>query len=227
MTNYIIATIKPWNIKAYHENIDSLPGKWHLITDKDQLTPDLIEKINPRYIFFPHWSWIVPPEITEQFDCVCFHMTDVPYGRGGSPLQNLIARGHNATKLTALKMVDKPDAGAFYMKKDLSLKESAQEIFERSVPIVYEMIKEIVETTPTPQEQSGDITIFKRRTPDMSLLPQQGNLSDIYDHIRMLDADGYPNAFIENGEFQINFTDAQEHDGFIEARVKIKKKDAT
>ncbi len=27
-----------------------------------------------------------------KFECVCFHMTDVPYGRGGSPLQNLIIR---------------------------------------------------------------------------------------------------------------------------------------
>ncbi len=37
------------------------------------------------------------------------HMTDVPYGRGGSPLQNLIARGHTSTKLTAMRMTAEVD----------------------------------------------------------------------------------------------------------------------
>ncbi len=225
MTNYIVATIKDWNIDAYHKNLENLSGQWHLITDQNSLTLETIEKINPRYIFFPHWSWMVPSEITEKFECVCFHMTDVPYGRGGSPLQNLIIRGHDETKITALRMIDEADAGDVYMKKDLSLRGKAQDIFERSALIVYDMIKEIVETEPVPQKQFGDITTFKRRTPCMSELPKDGELNKIYDHIRMLDADSYPNAFLENGDFYLSFTDAQKHDGFIEARVKIKKKD--
>ncbi len=34
----------------------------------------------------------MPREIFENWACVVFHMTDLPYGRGGSPLQNLIVR---------------------------------------------------------------------------------------------------------------------------------------
>ena len=52
-----------------------------------------LKKITPRYIFFLHWDWRVPHVIWQQHECVCFHMTDVPYGRGGSPLQNLILEG--------------------------------------------------------------------------------------------------------------------------------------
>jgi len=40
-------------------------------------------------------------------------MTDVPYGRGGSPLQNLIVRGHTETKLTALRCVRDLDADGY------------------------------------------------------------------------------------------------------------------
>lgn len=32
-----------------------------------------------------------------------FHMTNFPYGRGGSPLQNLMKRGHHTTTITALR----------------------------------------------------------------------------------------------------------------------------
>ena len=101
--NYVVATVKPWNIKAFAEHHGALPGKWHLITDKDDLTAEFLGQVDPRYVFFPHWQWMVPDSITASSDCVCFHMTDVPYGRGGSPLQNLIQRGHAETMVSALK----------------------------------------------------------------------------------------------------------------------------
>ncbi len=64
-----------------------------LVTDKKSLTYEKVNDFKPEYIFFPHWSWIIPSEIYENFKCIVFHMTDLPYGRGGSPLQNLISRG--------------------------------------------------------------------------------------------------------------------------------------
>ena len=30
---YVVATIKPWNIKLYEEHSPTWPGSWHLITD--------------------------------------------------------------------------------------------------------------------------------------------------------------------------------------------------
>ena len=45
---------------------------------------------NPDYVFFAHWNWTVKNEIHENFNCVVFHTAPLPYGRGGSPIQNLI-----------------------------------------------------------------------------------------------------------------------------------------
>jgi methionyl-tRNA formyltransferase len=57
-------------------------------------------------------------------------MTDIPYGRGGSPLQNLIARRRKKkTKLSALRMVEELDAGPVYTKTNISLMGRAEEIY--------------------------------------------------------------------------------------------------
>ena len=97
----IIATIKSWNIKNALKLKKNFINKYEvkIITKKEDLTYEKIIKINPEYIFLPHWSWIIPEEIYNNFECVVFHMTDLPFGRGGSPLQNLILRGIKKQKL--------------------------------------------------------------------------------------------------------------------------------
>ncbi|RTZ14657.1 methionyl-tRNA formyltransferase [Vibrio aquaticus] len=221
--NYVVATIKPWNIKEFQSLKGRLSGKWHLITSKEELSVERLEQLNPRYVFFPHWSWIVPSEILERWECVCFHMADVPYGRGGSPLQNLIVHGHKKTKLSALRMVNELDAGPVYRKVPMSLEGSASDIFHRMAPLTFQLIGDIAKNEPSPQEQEGDVVVFKRRTPKQSLLPKSGDASSLYDHIRMLDAETYPKAFLEWGKVRLTFDEARldVDNGQLTARVKF------
>ena len=44
-------------------------------------------------------------------------MTDLPYGRGGSPLQNLILDNKQKTMISAFKMTERMDEGPIYIKK--------------------------------------------------------------------------------------------------------------
>jgi methionyl-tRNA formyltransferase len=222
--NYVVAATKPWNAAAFRRRTPALPGTWHLIERREELTAASIGNLSPRYIFFPHWSWQVPREIIDSFECVCFHMTDVPYGRGGSPLQNLIVRGHNSTILTALRMVEKLDAGPIYVKRPLSLAGRAEEIFMRAADLTYDMIAEIITKDPIPVPQVGKTVLFRRRTPDQSRLPSDVPITSLYDFIRMLDAPTYPKAFIELGDVRIEFDNAQLiASDVIEARVTIRK----
>lgn len=221
---YIVATIKPWNIMVYNEIICRFKGQWHLITDPIDLTVETIRELNPKYIFFPHWSHMVPSEILNIATCICFHETDLPYGRGGSPLQNLISRGHRSTVVTALKMTEELDAGPIYLKTPLSLEGIAEEIFIRSAYIVADMIKTIVTENPLPMEQSGEPTVFKRRKPaESQILSDKADLHSLFDHIRMLDADGYPRAFIEIGSFRYEFSNPALKTEEIWANVRISK----
>ena len=222
---YIYASHRKWSIDAFLRHRDELPGNWIMVTTPEDLNIALT-KYQPEYIFFPHWSYIVPTSITEGFNCVCFHMTDLPFGRGGSPLQNLIVRGVKRTKLTALKMVEQLDAGPIYLKDNLDLNGSALEIFERMSALAIEQIKFIIEHTPIPTPQKVmDTEIFSRRSKCDSKMNGIKNLNHLYDHIRMLDAPGYPKAYIQMNGFIFEFEDAHldTYTSKLQASVKIKK----
>ena len=219
---YVVLGAKPWNRRIFDEVIVTNPGEWQFIGDPEQLSVAVIAELSPRYLFFLHWSWKVPLQLVNDYECVCFHMTDVPYGRGGSPLQNLIVRGRRSTKLTALRMVESFDAGPVYMKEELSLEGgTAEEIFIRASYLSARMIKTIIEQEPVPQPQQGKPVNFKRRKPEQSRITDITNLLALYDFIRMLDADNYPHTFLEHGGFRFEFSRAALYDGRIEADVTI------
>jgi methionyl-tRNA formyltransferase len=152
-------------------------------------------------------------------------MTDVPFGRGGSPLQNLIERGIYQTKISALKAVKELDAGDVYLKKDLSLHGSAGEIYIIATDIIKSMIVTIIENKPDPTPQYGEVVEFQRRKPEQSDISNLDSLSKVYDYIRMLDVEGYPNAFIETDHLRLEFTGADFKKDTVLAEVKITKKD--
>ena len=214
---YLVATVKRWNVDEFARRAPELPGRWLLVSDAASLNVGLIHALKPRYVFFPHWSWKVPDDVLAAAECVCFHMTVVPYGRGGSPLQNLIVREHTETKVSALRMVQELDAGPVYMKRTLSLKGAAHEIFQRCASVVFDMIEEMVVHRPEPVPQSGTPVVFTRRRPSESRLPLSGPLHSIYDHIRMLDAEGYPRAFLDYGDYRLELREARMEDDRVVA----------
>jgi len=222
--NYIVATLRPWNINVFNKVISKYAGKWHLVTQPTDLTVELVERLKPRYVFFPHWSYIVSEEILNIVECVCFHEADLPYGRGGSPVQNLIARGHKETMISALRMVEELDAGSVYLKRPLSLEGLAEEIFIRTSKIVAEMILEIITKEPVPKEQGGKVSLFSRRKPEQSEVNKElKSLEELFDHIRMLDASEYPRAFIRYGRFRFEISRPALRTNSIEANLRITK----
>ncbi|NLD97931.1 MAG: methionyl-tRNA formyltransferase [Synergistaceae bacterium] len=184
----------------------------------------VIERINPRYIFFPHWSWIIPNSVLERWECVIFHLGDVPDGRGGSPLQNHIERKIYTTCVSALRATRGIDEGPVYCKKQFSLYGGAEEIFLRLSKIIFrEIIPYILENNPKPQEQQGEGSYFPRREKDRSDFTKNAptSLDDIFDLIRMLDAEGYPKAYLDYGPFRLAFGRAQRKYGKVIADVEI------
>jgi len=192
------------------------------IQDKEELTFEFLSRVKPEYVFFPHWSFIIPREIYENFNCVIFHMTDLPFGRGGSPLQNLIVRGIYRTKISALKCAAELDGGPVYMKRDFDLSSgSAGQLYEQAGEIVSQMIDDIIRNNPTPIEQEGEPTVFRRRMKEESDMSAVKTVRGLYDFIRMLDADGYPKAFLINNGIRYEFSNACLEGGRLTASVTI------
>lgn len=225
MSCYVLLSEKKWHDQLFLNLSNSANLNWIRIDDKQKFTIEELDKINPQKIFIPHWSYIIPSNIYEKYECIVFHMTDLPYGRGGSPLQNLIIRGKKNTKISALRVVQELDAGDIYLKRDLSLDGTAKDIFLRSVPIIEEMINTIIEDNLQPTPQNGDPVVFKRRKSAESDIANLSTISEIYDYIRMLDCEGYPPAFIETKHFTIEFRNAEViNEKQINAHVRIFQK---
>lgn len=204
----VLVSMSSWNRKMVDSLSSKTKCKFIQISDPKDLTYQKLATINPRFLFFPHWSHRIDSSIYEQFECVIFHMTDLPFGRGGSPLQNLISRGIYETKITALRCVEEMDAGPIYLKTPLSLYGTAEEIYIRASSIIEDMIIELLDKQPLPIKQQGEPIVFKRRKPEESDLSSAKSLEEVFDKIRMLDADGYPHAVIHIGQLKIEFTRA-------------------
>jgi len=208
--------------KALPENLRKKTGhEFSYIDSPGGLAKEALDSLNPEYVFFPHWSSPVPADIYENFQCVMFHMTDLPYGRGGSPLQNLIAAGVYRTRMTAFRCVKEVDAGPVYLKRPFTLDGPAREIFRRAADLIEDMIIHIIERSPAPVPQEGEVVTFKRRSPEDSDISSISDPRRLYDHIRMLDADGYPPAFLETNGLRMEFSGASLQEDCVLASVKI------
>ncbi len=216
-----IVSNKVWHRKFVHE-IEMRTGENVVyIEDKADVNREKLSRLSPRLVFFPHWSYIIPAEVYDNFTCIIFHMTDVPFGRGGSPLQNLIARGIYETKLSAIKCGKELDAGDVYMKMPLSLWGTAEEIYLRAAELTKEMVIALIREDITPVPQTGEPVIFRRRNPEDGDISELGSLKAVFDYIRMLDAETYPAAFLDAGRLHLEFSRASLREDHILADVKI------
>jgi len=202
--NYVCCAHREYSLNVF-KKLKKKYKNFILIKGKENLTISKIQNIDPKFIFFPDWSWIVPNEIIKNYRCICIHESNLPKFRGGSPLQNQIIRGSKKTKSTAFLMNEKIDAGKILLKKELSLDGTLDEIFLRMENNNYDLITKIIQGKYKLTSQKGIPSFFNRRTPSQSELKNL-NHSKLYLHnfIRML-SDPYPNAFIKIGKKKIIF----------------------
>ena len=217
----LLLTNKSYHINDFHLIDKNLYNDLLYIDNRESFTIEKIKQFQPDYIFVLHWSHIIKEEVFSNYETVIFHMTDLPFGRGGSPLQNLIVRGLTKSKMSALKCEKGIDSGDIYFKEDISLEGTAQEILQRNSKVIMKMINKILKEKPVPYPQEGEVSTFNRRTPEDGNLKEIESINSIYDYIRMLDGEGYPPAFLEYQNIKYEFTQARMNNGNITARVNI------
>lgn len=219
-----VASSQSWHGPAFDEIERRLGTLVLRITKTGDLNKEYLSQNSIRKIFFLHWSSIIPGEIYQACECIIFHMTALPYGRGGSPLQNLIMRGHKDTMLTAFRCDRDLDAGPIYLQRPLALDGPAWQILQRTTGIMIDMVETIMRENPSPVPQQGTPEVFVRRRPQESSLQLMTDIDRAFDLIRMLDAEGYPNAFLDTADLHLEFTDVAREGDHLRATVKIMKK---
>ena len=109
---FIIVTKKKWNLNNFNKLNKNI-----FVLDKVNLIK--IKKINPKIIFFIHWSKFIKKPIFKKYLCIQFHSSKLPKGRGGSPIQNQILSNIKKTKITAFKVSSTLDSGLILLLNNL------------------------------------------------------------------------------------------------------------
>lgn len=165
MKKYVVAAGKDWGVRVF-DALDRLAKlepheSWSVVVNHAEL--ERITNVGPGHecmVFFLNWSDRVSARVVNRFECVNFHCTALPYGRGGHPIENLILRGHTETVLTAHRMTEGIDDGPVYCTfRPVSLAGTKDEILARFVWPCVGMVRHIVDARPVPKPQ---MQAFKR-----------------------------------------------------------------
>ena len=105
----------------------------------------------------------------------------------------------------------------------MSLHGSAEEISLKADGLIEQMIERIVREDPIATPQEGKPVLFSRRKPAQSNLASrpEGDVSAWYDQIRMLDAEGYPHAFLEIHGMRLELRRVCQRSDGLHADVRI------
>lgn len=185
---------------------------------------ELIDDINPDWVFFFHWSEIVPKEIYNNHKCVVIHTGRLPKDRGGSPLQNQILKGITNTRVNAIEMKEQVDSGGIYHSIPITLQGNITDIWLSIAIITRKLINYCVTVNPEPISQNGTPQTYKRIKDNQLKFNSTKDISDIYDQIRMVDDDSYPSPYIQIEGYKIEFSRAKINNNNIIADVRISKK---
>lgn len=170
---------------------------------------ELSKALTPDYIFVPHWNWRIPDEIVEKGNVIVFHTAPLPFGRGGSPIQNLIRMGYTSAPVNALIATSELDAGPIIGSVEVGLSGSLEKIFSRVNEACNSLMLEIIKNGASAEAQTGKPFSFSRLTEkDSEITGWEENLGSVYDIIRSVDGFDYPRAFSLLGRFKIEFESA-------------------
>ena len=228
---FIFASKKTTHAILLFEKLNSRPNEnWYFITEKSfldnlniQITNNLEMNDNITKIFFFHWNYIIPKSIYNYFECINIHTSNLPDGKGGSPLQNQILNNILTSKVNALQMSDDGlDAGPIYCSQQVTLQGNLSDIWYMISQISFNLISKIIDEKIVPIVQPiGEFITYKRRKDNVIPFEEIDSLKKIYDFIRMLDDENYPSSYINIGNYKLKFTRANFNGNKIHADVII------
>jgi methionyl-tRNA formyltransferase len=202
MHKYLFVAYRDWAIKSHGQIGLQLP----LVSTTQALNQYIKSNNQLKYIFFVGWSEIIDIDILDKYYCLCIHPSNLPFYRGGSPIQNQIIDGIEDSRVTLFKMDEKIDSGPIIDQRFLSLNGNLDEIFNRISTLSSDLIWSFIDKIENSAEillklqDHQSATFFKRRKPSESqiTLDELKNLTalQLYNKIRCLD-DPYPNAYIQ------------------------------
>ena len=216
--NLLISKHNPWSSRLA-KSLESRNFLW-----LKECSKDAIKTHNPKWIFFFHWSDIVPKDIYGKYRCAVVHTGNLPRGRGGSPLHNQILDGITSSQVNIIEMCEELDGGGIYCQAPITLQGSIQDIWFAIADVAEDLILQCINGCVVSSLQEGVAQTYRRKKKNTLPLTEATTLKCIYDNIRILDSPEYPAAYVDIGNFRLEFDRAKLENERIIADVKITKK---
>lgn len=148
---------------------------------------------------------IIPKKILalHKHNLVC-HPSDLPKGRGMSPLTWQILEGKNNIVLTLFEAAEKVDAGKIYLQETMHFDgtELNEELKQKQGDSTLALCMQFIHQYPniTAREQVGEPTFYSWRKPEDSKLDINKTIAEQFNLLRVVDNERYPAFFEHQGK---------------------------
>lgn len=154
--------------------------------------------------FFLSCEKIVPPNILEQnTNNIVIHPSQLPHGKGFSPLAWQILEGKNEIPITLFEAEERVDSGVVYYRDIIKLKghELNCEIKDFQGKKTMELVLRFIENFPNIKgyPQKGKESFYKRRGEKDSELDANKSIAEQFNLLRIVDNERYPAYFYYMG----------------------------
>lgn len=135
---------------------------------------------------------------------IVIHESNLPEGKGWSPLSWQILEGKNIIPITLFEAVKEVDAGNIYIKEQINL--TGLELYDeiknlqglKTIELALKFINNINNITGI--KQDGVSSFYNKRTPKDSELDINKTIKEQFNHLRICSNDTYPAFFYLNGK---------------------------
>ena len=135
---------------------------------------------------------------------IVIHESQLPEGKGWSPLTWQILEGKNEIPINLLEAEEKVDSGVIYLRDKIKLNgtELIDEIREKqaicSLNLSIKFVKNYPSITDSGIKQKGKSSYYRRRSPKDSELKINETISNQFNLLRVVDNKKYPAYFVRN-----------------------------
>ena len=130
---------------------------------------------------------------------IVIHASDLPIGKGFSPLQWQILEGKNDIPITLFNAGEELDAGDYFIKDTLKYEghELLDELREKMGKKINEMAITFIQEINSlrAKKQEGNSTFYSRRTRADDLIDPSKSINELFNHLRIADNDKFPVYF--------------------------------
>ena len=158
------------------------------------------------FCFYLSYGQIVPFRILNMFKHnLVVHESDLPRGKGWSPLTWQILEGKKQVPVTMIEADEKVDSGPVYAQEWINLQgdELVEEIraeqAEATIRLCEKFVTEYPQILNTAKDQTGEGSFYPRRKPENSRLDPDKSLREQFNLLRVVDNNRYPAFFNLHG----------------------------